>query len=53
MPRSRWYLTHLHQYGRGGHDPLSYCGTQFRFDPQLTPLDADPPDSFFADDIAT
>ena len=26
-----------------------YCGTQFRFDPRLTPLDADPPDSLFAD----
>ena len=26
-----------------------YCATRFRFDPLLTPLDADPPDSFFAD----
>jgi uncharacterized Zn-finger protein len=26
-----------------------YCGTRFRFDPRLTPLDADPPDSFFGD----
>ena len=26
-----------------------YCATRFRFDPRLTPLDADPPDSFFAD----
>jgi uncharacterized Zn-finger protein len=26
-----------------------YCGTRFRFDPRLTPLDADPPDSLFAD----
>jgi uncharacterized Zn-finger protein len=26
-----------------------YCGTRFRFDPRLTPLDADPPHSFFAD----
>ena len=25
-----------------------YCGTRFRFDPRLTPLDANPPDSFFA-----
>ena len=25
-----------------------YCGTRFRFDSRLTPLDADPPDSFFA-----
>ncbi len=24
-----------------------YCGTRFRFNPRLTPLDADPPDSFF------
>jgi Zinc-finger domain len=26
-----------------------YCATRFRFDPQLTASDADPPDSFFAD----
>ncbi len=26
-----------------------YCATRFRFDPRLTPLDADPPDSFFAE----
>src|SRR5215831_8455511 len=26
-----------------------YCGTRFRFDPRLTPFDADPPDSFFGD----
>lgn len=26
-----------------------YCATRFRFDPRLTPLDADPPDSFFID----
>jgi len=26
-----------------------YCATRFRFDPRLTPLDADPPDSVFAD----
>jgi uncharacterized Zn-finger protein len=25
-----------------------YCGTGFRFDPRLTPLDTDPPESFFA-----
>ena len=24
-----------------------YCATRFRFDPRLTPLDADPPDSVF------
>ena len=24
-----------------------YCTTRFRFDPRLTRLDADPPDSFF------
>ena len=29
-----------------------YCGTAFRFDPRLTPLEADPPDSLFADPIA-
>src|SRR5437868_14806193 len=29
-----------------------YCATRFRFDPRLTRLDADPPDSFFADDSA-
>jgi hypothetical protein len=26
-----------------------YRATRFRFDPRLTPLDADPPDSFCAD----
>jgi uncharacterized Zn-finger protein len=26
-----------------------HCGTRFRFDPRLTPLDADPPDTLFAD----
>ena len=26
-----------------------YCATRSRFDPRLTPLDADPPDSFFTD----
>jgi len=29
-----------------------YCGTRFRFDPRLTSLDADPPESFFAEDAA-
>ena len=29
-----------------------YCGTRFRFDPRLTPLDAEPPDSLFADQNA-
>ena len=29
-----------------------YCGTRFRFNPRLTPLDADPPDSFVADQSA-
>src|SRR5216683_6746078 len=28
-----------------------YCATRFRFDPRLTPFDADPPDSVFADHI--
>jgi hypothetical protein len=27
-----------------------YCGTRFHFDPRLTPLDADPPDSLFDED---
>jgi uncharacterized Zn-finger protein len=32
------------------HDTIlcPYYGTRFRFDPRLTPLDAEPPDSFFA-----
>ena len=30
-----------------------YCGTRFRFDPRLTPLDAEPPDSLFAEPSAT
>ena len=29
-----------------------YCGTGFRFDPRMTPLDAEPPDSLFADENA-
>ena len=29
-----------------------YGGTRFRFDPRLTPLDAEPPDSLFADQSA-
>jgi uncharacterized Zn-finger protein len=29
--------------------PCPYCGTRFHFDPRLTPLDADPPDSVFTD----
>jgi uncharacterized Zn-finger protein len=30
-----------------------YCGTRFRFDTRLTPLDADPPDSVFDDNNST
>jgi uncharacterized Zn-finger protein len=26
-----------------------YCSTQFRFDPRLAPLEADPPESIFTD----
>jgi uncharacterized Zn-finger protein len=26
-----------------------YCATRFRFDPRLTPFDADPPDCVFTD----
>jgi uncharacterized Zn-finger protein len=29
-----------------------YCGTRFRFDPRLTPLEAEPTDSLFADQNA-
>ena len=29
--------------------PCPYCATRFRFDPRLTPLNADPPDSVFTD----
>jgi uncharacterized Zn-finger protein len=29
-----------------------YCGTRFRFDPRLTSLDAERPDSLFADQRA-
>jgi len=29
-----------------------YCGTRFRFGPRLTPLEVDPPDSYFADNNA-
>jgi hypothetical protein len=29
-----------------------YCGTRYRFDPQLTSLEVEPPDSFFADNRA-
>jgi len=28
-----------------------YCGTRFRFDPRLTPLDAEPPDNLFLGDV--
>ena len=30
-----------------------YCGTRLRFDSRLTPLDAEPPDSFFAEHNTT
>jgi len=29
-----------------------YCGTRYRFDPRLTPPEAEPPDSLFADQNA-
>ena len=32
--------------------PCPYCGTRFRFDPRLTPLEAEPTDSLFADQNA-
>jgi uncharacterized Zn-finger protein len=44
-------LDHPHVYiNMGVADAIlcPYCATRFRFDPRLTPLDAEPPDSFFA-----
>jgi uncharacterized Zn-finger protein len=46
-------LDHPHVYiNMGEADTIlcPYCATRFRFDPRLTPLDADPPDSVFAVD---
>ena len=46
---------HPHIYinmGEASRVLCPHCGTQFRFDPQLTPLEADPPDSLFADQDA-
>jgi uncharacterized Zn-finger protein len=46
---------HPHIYlnvGEAGTILCPYCGTRFRFDPRLTPLAVDPPDSFFVDDGA-
>src|SRR6201987_4529957 len=43
---------HSHVYiNMGEADTIlcPYCATRFRFDPRLTASDADPPDSFFAD----
>jgi len=39
----------------GGTDTIlcPYCGTRLRFDSRLTPLDAEPPDSFFAEHNTT
>jgi uncharacterized Zn-finger protein len=45
-------LDHPHVYiNMGEADTIlcPYCATRFRFDPRLTPLAADPPDSYFAD----
>jgi uncharacterized Zn-finger protein len=46
---------HPHIYiDMGAADTLlfPYCGTRYRFDPQLTSLEVEPPDSFFADNSA-
>ena len=43
---------HPHIYinmGKADMTLCPYCGTRFHFDPRLTPLDADPPDSLFAE----
>jgi uncharacterized Zn-finger protein len=45
-------LDHPHVYiNMGEADTIlcPYCATRFRFDPRLTPLTADPPDSYFTD----
>jgi uncharacterized Zn-finger protein len=45
-------VDHPHVYiNMGEADTIlcPYCATRFRFDPRLTPLAADPPDSYFAD----
>jgi uncharacterized Zn-finger protein len=41
---------HPHVYinmGEAGTILCPYCGTRFRFDSRLAPLDAEPPDSLF------
>jgi hypothetical protein len=38
--------------GKAGKILCPYCGTRFRFDPRLTPIDVAPPDSLFADQNA-
>jgi uncharacterized Zn-finger protein len=46
---------HPHVYinmGEAGAILCPYCGTRFRFDSGLTPGDAAPPDSLFADQTA-
>ena len=46
---------HPHVYinmGEAGTILCPYCGTRFRFDSRLTPLDAEPPDSLFRDQNA-
>ena len=46
---------HPHVYINMGETdtiPCPYCGTRFRFDPRLTPLEAEPTDSLFADQNA-
>ena len=43
---------HPHVYinmGETGTILCPYCGTRFRFDSRLTPLNTEPPDSLFAD----
>jgi hypothetical protein len=49
---------YLHQYGRGENMgeantiACPYCATRFRFNPRLTPFEADPSDCFFAVDAS-
>ncbi len=47
-------LDHPHIYlDMGAADTIlcPYCATLFRYDPRLGPLETDPPDSLFIDDL--
>jgi uncharacterized Zn-finger protein len=47
---------HPHVYiNMGDHDTIlcPYCATRYRYDAQLGPFEADPPDSLFVDPAVT